>query len=132
MSISYEYEMRKGYLHFEVTGDFTLDEACRTFTGALKIVDRFAATKVLIDCLGLRGAPTAMEHYRYGEFIAAELVRYSGRRKKSPQLAYVARKPLRDRSDLSMTVASNRGAFVKPVDTVEEGLKWLGVGPDKP
>ncbi len=127
MGISYQYDMRKGYLHFEVTGEFTLDEACRTFAEALTIVDRLAATKVLIDCLGLQGAPTAMDHYRYGEFIAAELMRGSDKRKQNPQLAYVTRQPLRDKRDLSATVATNRGVFMKSVDTVEEGLEWLGV-----
>ncbi len=132
MSISVKHEMKKGYLHFEVTGDFALEEACRTFSEALQVVDRLAAAKVLVDCLGLRGAPTVMEHYRYGEFIAAELMRQSEKRKKNPQLAYVARTPLRDRADLSVTVAGNRGVFIKSFDTIEEGLAWLGVKPGGP
>ncbi len=132
MSLSFKHDAEKGYVQVEVTADYALDLACREFVEILETVDRLGATKVLVDLRGVRGTPTAIEHYRYGEAMATELMRHSARRKCNPKFAYVVQEPLRDKSDLPMTVATNRGVFMKTVATVEDGLKWLGVEPSGP
>ena len=127
MSISVRFEPKEGYLRAEVTGVFTLAEACRTFREALTVVHDRGATRILVDCLGLTGKPTTLDYYQYGEFIAAELMQYAAAGKGRLKLAYVARDPLVDPGHLSETVARNRAAQVAFVDTPAEALRWLGV-----
>lgn len=67
------FEMRRGYLYVQITGTFDLDEVMLLYFEALEEADRQAATKVLIDCLELKGLPTVADRYRFGVFAAEQL-----------------------------------------------------------
>jgi hypothetical protein len=118
--------MRGDYLYIEATGTFSIDEACRSFHDALAVIEKHGATKVLINCLQLTGTPGTMDYYTYGECVAEELRKSSlAERRGTLKLAHVAAAPLLDPDRLSAVVATNRGANMKSVDTVEKALEWL-------
>ena len=141
MSIDLEFEMRQDYLHVKVTGAFggaSIDEACRSFSKILEAVSTYNATKVLVNCFHLKGDPSTLDYYFYGQFIANELIRYRIKgRQLWPQLAYVYQEPSIDKEHFGEMVATNRGANLKSFGNMEDAFHWLGVAstnikPDHP
>jgi len=121
-----------GFLHAEAAGDFSLEEAKRTFLEMLEAVARHRVEKVLFDGGKLTGNPTTMERFYYGAFAANSVARF-GDRGVSPvtQFAYVLREPILDPQRFGETVAVNRGMFIKVFDNLEDALGWLQIAPAK-
>src|SRR3974390_3216180 len=57
-------------LRVDVTGDFSLDEAKRTFLEMMEAVAFHRTTRVLVDGRTVKGNPEPMERFYYGEFAA--------------------------------------------------------------
>jgi hypothetical protein len=132
MGMILETRAEPGFLHAEVAGKFSLEEAKRTFLEVLEAVARHKVEKVLFDGRKLIGNPTTMERFYYGAFAAKSVEKF-GIRGVSPatQFAYVLREPVLDRRRFGESVAVNRGMFVKAFDALEDALGWLRIAPAK-
>jgi len=126
MSIDLRLEMKKEYLYVQMTGVFTIEEAKGSFCKILEAASDNDAPKALLNCLQLEGAPSMIERFTYGAFVAKELRLYSIRfGRPSIKLACVAREPLLDKERFGEIVATNRGANVKMFDDEKDALNWL-------
>ena len=114
-----------GLLNVEATGEFSLEEAKRSFLEMLGAVAQYQAEKVLFDGRTLKGKPQDLERFNYGEFAAKETVRLVIEHGISPRFAYVIKDPLRDPGRFGENVAVNRGMNTKTFETREEAFAWL-------
>jgi len=128
MILSTRYEMRPEHLYIEGSGDFSVEQACRLFTEAMEFISGKDVRRILMDARQVKGQPGTLEYFRYGEFIAAEIVRFSRVGKIGPlRIAYLALPPLLDPGRFTQTVATNRGATVIATDDMDEAMHWLRI-----
>jgi len=117
-------------LNVVVTGEFSLEEAKRTFPEMLEAIALHKSKKVLFDGRKLIGNPETMERFYYGQFAAHKVA--LSEKSGAPaaiQFAYVLKEPIRDPGKFGETVAVNRGMNVKTFDSPEEAFRWLGIAP---
>src|SRR5690349_20272190 len=128
MSMQSKARFAAGLLEVEVQGEFSIEEAKRSFLETLENVGRHGATKVLIDGRTLTGEPGVIERFIYGEFAAAETARASSKHKlsRTPRFAYVLKEPMLDPRRFGENVAANRGMIIKVFENREEAIEWLG------
>lgn len=121
-----EIHPESGFLRVVATGNFSLDEAKRTFLQMLEAIAINKSMKVLIDGRELTGNPELMERFYYGKFASQKIKNFPG---VSPftAFAYVIKEPILDPKRFGENVAVNRGMCVKVFDTPEEALQWLGI-----
>jgi hypothetical protein len=113
-----------------VTGDFSLEEAQRTFSEILEAVARSKVEKVLFDGRGLAGNPELMERFYYGEFVAETVGKFTADGvSRSTRFAYVLDEPVRDPGRFGENVAVNRGMVVQTFDNDQDALEWLQMPP---
>jgi hypothetical protein len=130
MSMIIESRAESGFLHVAAMGEFSLEEAKRTFLEMLEAAARHNARKVLFDGRKLTGEPKTMERFYFGEFAAQSIVRFADRGLPyGAQFAYVLQEPVLDPQRFGETVARNRGMLVKCFDNLEEALEWFGSAP---
>lgn len=128
MGMINEYRVERDYLHVNAMGDFSLDEAKRTFLEMLRSVAQHKVVKVFFDGRALRGEPGLIERFYYGEFAALSVANFSVHGvSQSTQFAYVLEVPVRDTGRFGETVALNRGMYVKVFDNLEDARRWLGI-----
>jgi hypothetical protein len=135
MSLSLRICAGSGLLRVIATGEFSLEEAERTFLEILAAVARHKAKKILLDGRAVRGEPKSIQRFLYGDFVAHAFMSYMMERPvpPAPQFAYVLQEPVLDPQRFGETVAVNRGMWVKVFDNLEDALGWLRVAPaDKP
>src|SRR5215831_13043997 len=122
MSIRQEMHFESGLLKVEASGEFSLEEAERTFLEMLQAVAQYHAEKILFDGRKVKGNPAHIERFFYGYFAATETSRLIAKYglHKPPRFAYVMHEPLRDPLRYGQTVAENRGMNVKTFETPEE------------
>ena len=122
LKISTEAEL----LRIAATGRFSLREAKRTFVEILGAVASHDSEKVLFDGRELKGKPTFIQRFYYGEFTADAVrkfrIEYSHR---APKFAYVLAPPVLDLDRFGEIVAVNRGMNVKAFDNLKDALGWL-------
>ena len=119
-----------GLLNVVATGEFSLEEAKRTFVEMLEAIALHKSEKVLFDGRKLTGNPETMERFYYGEFAAHKVATSAIQGVcAAAQFAYVLREPLRDPRRFGESVAVNRGMNVKTFHSPEEALQWLGIAP---
>jgi len=118
-----EIHPESGFLRTDVSGEFSLEEAKRTFLEILDAVTRYKVNKVLFDGRRIAGNPQPMERFYYGEFVAEA---WRGVLPQVPTFAYVLEHPVIDPERFGETVARNRGMIVKAFDDLEDALGWLG------
>jgi hypothetical protein len=126
MSMKLEICPELGFLTVRAVGEFSLEEAGRTFLEMLEAIARHNVRKVLFDGRGLVGEPKTMERFYYGEFAARAVTAAATR---FTQFAYVLEEPVLDPWRFGEIVAVNRGMFVKAFDNQEDALEWLSVSP---
>src|SRR5262245_22545017 len=116
-----------GLLRVTATGEFSLQEAEKTFLEMLDAVARHKTEKILFDGRELQGEPDTFQRFFFGEFAAHAVARYvrEGGILPAPQFAYVLQKPILDPQRLGETVAVNRGMWVKAFAHLEDALRWL-------
>jgi hypothetical protein len=127
MSMNIECRLDSGFLQAIATGEFSLEEAHRTFLELLEAVKQTHAKKVLFDGREVTGMPVVVERFYYGEFAAIsvdEMVK-NGWTPNTPQFAYVLLEPILDPLRLGETVAVNRGMNVKAFTNTKEAMQWL-------
>lgn len=130
MDIIIEMRPESGYLHASATGEFSLEEAKRTFLEMLEAVARHQVMKVLFDGRRLTGDPDTLERFYYGKFAADAVLQFKDRGvSPATQFAYVLKEPVLDPQRFGETVAVNRGMLVKTFDNLEDALGSLGIAP---
>jgi hypothetical protein len=121
-------ENAPNFLHTRLSGEFSLEEAERTFLDILEAVDRYEATNVLVDGRGVTGEPFTMERYYYGTFVAEAVIGLcQTRNRRIPKFAYVLEEPVLDKQRFGNLVATNRGMIVKTFDNVDDAVEWLAL-----
>ena len=130
MDIIIEMRPESGYLHARATGEFSLEEAKRTFLEMLEAVARHQVMKVLFDGRRLTGDPDTLERFYYGKYAADAVLQFKDRGvSPATQFAYVLKEPVLDPQRFGETVAVNRGMLVKTFDNLEDALGSLGIAP---
>jgi hypothetical protein len=116
------------YLRMVVRGDYSLEEAKRTFLELLDEIARRQVLKVFIDGRPLEGEPETIERFYFGKFCAEAVWSYR-ERGVAPftQFAVVLVEPVLDPNRLGETTAVNRGMFIKAFANVVEAYEWLGI-----
>ena len=128
MSMKIEISFESGLLKANAIGEFSLQEAERTFLEILEAVAQHKVEKVLIDGRQLTGEPKTMERFYFGEFTAMAVAEYADRGvSRATQFAYVLVEPVLDPERFGETVAVNRGMIVKACDNPQAALEWLGI-----
>ena len=122
MSMKLEICPEPGFLTVRAVGEFSLEEAGRTFLEMLEEVARHNVSKVLFDGRGLVGEPKTIERFYYGEFAARAVAASAV---PCTQFGYVLEEPVLDPWRFGEIVALNRGMFVKAFDNQEDALEWL-------
>jgi len=113
-------------LEVHATGEFSLDEAKRTFLEMMDAVELQRTKRVLFDGRSMTGNPATLERFYYAEFAAATVAQAKTRSKSGKtQFAYVLKEPVLDSEKFGETVAVNRGMFVKAFDNLEDVFAWL-------
>jgi hypothetical protein len=130
LDIILDIRLESGFLNVSAMGEFSLQEAERTFLEMLEAVARYKVEKVLFDGRRLTGAPDTMERFLYGEFAADSVFNFRDRGvSPATRFAYVLKEPVLDRRRFGETVAVNRGMHVKAFDNLEDAVGWLGIAP---
>jgi hypothetical protein len=130
LAIVLEIRPESGILNVGAMGEFSLQEAKRTFLRMLEAVARYEVEKVLFDGRRLTGDPKTMERFYYGEFAADSVFKFRDRGvSPATKFAYVLKEPVLDPRRFGETVAVNRGMNVKAFDNLEDALGWLGIAP---
>ena len=133
MGMTVKISARPENIHIVASGDFSLDEAKRTFLEVLDAVQRHGTSKVLFDGRDINGEPLLIERFYYGQF-AADHVRYlkeHGWRGGEPQFAYVLEEPVLDWLRFGEMVARNRGLNTRAFDNPDDAVEWLALGLDE-
>jgi hypothetical protein len=130
MSMMLTISIDLGFLRVNVTGNFSLAEAKRTFIEILEAVGRSKIEKVLFDGRGIAGDPEVMERFYYGEFAAETVGGFTAHGvSRSTRFAYVLEEPMRDPGRFGENVAVNRGMDVRTFDNDQDALAWLRMSP---
>jgi hypothetical protein len=130
MSIKLKICPESGFLRVGATGEFSLEEAKRSFLEMLEAVARCKVKKVLFDGRTITGEPETIERFYYGEFAAQAVVEFSDRGvSRATRFAYLLKEPVLDPRRFGETVAVNRGMLVRTFDDLEYALGWLGITP---
>ena len=128
MSMRLEMLPDSELLRVRATGEFSLEEAKRTFLEIIEGIALHKSKRVLLDGRTITGNPQTIERFYYGEFVAQTVMRYEERGvSPATPFAYVLKEPLLDHEKFGETVAVNRGMQVRVFDTVEKALEWLGI-----
>ena len=85
MNIRQQMRFESGFLKIEASGEFSLEEAKRTFLEMLGVVSQYHAEKVVFDGRNVNGKARDFERFLYGEFAAQETMRQEPQRGDSPQ-----------------------------------------------
>jgi hypothetical protein len=130
MGMILRISVRSGLLNVTATGEFSLEEAERTFLEILDAVAQHKTEKILFDGRKLTGEPEYIERFFYGKFVADMVARFRRRGVvRAPQFAYVLQEPVLDPRRFGETVAVNRGMWVKAFDNLDGALGWLRLAP---
>jgi hypothetical protein len=117
---------RAGLLAVDATGEFSLEEAKRTFLEMMQAAALHTTKRVLFDGRAITGNPRTLERFYYAEFAAATTAQSKKQNKSGEtRFAYVLKEPVLDPEKFGETVAVNRGMCVKAFDNPEEALAWL-------
>src|SRR3954462_7826034 len=132
MSMSVKGTPSGDFLYIRTDGDFSLDEATRTFGVVLDMVMANDSRRVLFDGRFIVGEPTAVERYYYAAFAsdAVNLHREDGWLVEPPQFAYVLNEPVLDPLRLGQIVAKKRDMRVKAFDNLDDAVRRLHVRPE--
>jgi hypothetical protein len=131
MSMTVKGKREANFLYLTLEGEFTLDEATRTFGIALDMVVLNHSRKVLFDGRTIVGEPTAVERYYFAAFASetVDLLLMDEWLDEEPRIAFVLKEPVLDPLRLGQIVARKRGLDVKAFDDIDEALRWLKVVP---
>ena len=114
-------------LYAEVRGELSVTKAKEFFRQMLGEHSRAGTRKILIDCRRVCGSLTPTQRYELGIQLSAGHVQMIEGGSVPPEVAVVAVPPLFDRGMLMESVAINRGARFRAVQSLDEAAEWLAV-----
>jgi len=125
MSMDFAFRPVEDVLIAEVTGKYSLEEACSSFLKLLDYLKQNPARRVLIDTRGLqRDRISSMDDYMYAEFVAKHS--FSSELPQRPlYLAYLIPESRIESSRFPEDVAANRGVILRVFSREEDALAWL-------
>ena len=125
MSMDFAFRPVEDVLIVEVTGKYSLEEACSSFLKLLDYLKQNPARRVLIDTRGLqRDRISSMDNYLYAEFVAKHS--FSSELPQRPlYLAYLIPESRIESSRFPEDVAANRGVILRVFSREEDALAWL-------
>ena len=128
MDVALAVRADQGLLYATWSGEYSLEEAQRTFLQILAGLEQHYVPKVIVDGRPVTGEPSDAERYLYGVFVAEQVSEQCNRLKwNMPQFAYLLIPPVGDPQRLGENAAVNRGMFVKVFEDLDDALKWLGI-----
>ena len=132
MSMTINISARPENVHVVAAGEFSLDEAKRTFLEVLDAIQKLGLRKVLFDGRDITGEPLLIERFYYGQFAAEQVntLTEHGWEGEQPQFAYILSEPVLDWLRFGEMVLRNRGVNARAFDNPEEALDWLELGPE--
>lgn len=116
-------------LYAEISGEVCVKQARELFERLMGEYVRTGSECILIDCRRVVGTLTVMQRYDLGLQLYDGHLRMIESGRVPPQIAIVAVPPLFDSRMLMESVAVNRGARLRAVQTLEEAASWLGMDP---
>lgn len=124
-----DISVEPGFLRAVVAGDYSLEAAQRITQEIIEAAGRHRVDAVLIDGLEVCGAPSNMDRFQYGNFIADANARLRDKGLATlPKFAYVLKAPMAEPERFAETVAINRGMKVRMFDDHASAIAWLGMG----
>lgn len=127
MRMSLKMQAAGPVLYAEISGELRMDRVKALYRQVLEEYGRVAAAGIVIDCRELRGTLTPLQRYELGVHLFDSQVEIIERGGVPPRVVIVAVPPLFDRGMLMESVAVNRGAQFRAVESLEEAAQWLGV-----
>jgi hypothetical protein len=126
MNMQLQIRSEPNLLRVDATGDFSFEEAKRTFLQMMEAIALHSSTRILIDGRTVTGNPELMERFYFSEFTAQTVLDYQKKSgSRTPRFAYVLKIPVLDPRRFGETVALNRGMLIKVCDNMEQALAWL-------
>jgi hypothetical protein len=125
--LSYEIELRTGYIYATLGGAFDLESAKSVYRGLLQIAAAQRQPRILMDATRITGEMTMNDRLAYGSFMAEEQAGVLGALPGGPQVAILAAPPIMDPGRFTQAVANNRGVRMRASESLQELLSWLGV-----
>jgi hypothetical protein len=114
-----------GFLRAVLSGEFSLDEAKRTFVAVVQAVAEYKIKKILVDGREITGEPEGIERFYYGKYAADICHEHLYKVRLVPRFAYVLTPPVLDPWRFGETVAVNQGMIVKAFEDIEDAVEWL-------
>ncbi|HEX8359750.1 MAG TPA: hypothetical protein VF613_06580 [Longimicrobium sp.] len=114
-------------LYAEVSGEVCVKAARELFSQMMAEYVRAGAKCILIDCRRVEGTLGVMQRYELGVELYNGHLRMIESGYVPPRIAIVAVPPLFDSGMLMESVAVNRGARFRAVQSLEEAAQWLGM-----
>lgn len=125
MSIKYEISVLPTHILCVGEGTYELAEAIHAMEAAFKAASAHKQTRILLDARKMRGNPSLMQRFEFGEAVAKL---YSRRPEGSFYLiALVGNEPLLDVEHFGEVVAVNRAVPYKATMDMQEALDWLKI-----
>lgn len=116
-------------LQVAATGEVSVQEAKELYTRMLDEHVGAGTRAILIDCRELKGVLTMMQRYELGVQMFDGHLRMIEAGRVPPRIAVVAVPPLFDPGMMMESVAVNRGAQFRAVQSLEEAARWLEIDP---
>jgi len=132
MGMVFDINIAPGYLDVSATGEFSLEEAKRTFLELVDAIVRHKYDRVVVDGRKIKGEPRFIERFYYGEFVAQTVKKVLGTSSINTKFAYILVEPVLDPERFGETVAINRGMNVKVFDNTDDAFGWLELDNPKP
>lgn len=115
-----------GVLWVTASGSFELQDAKHRFIDMLNQVVSLKIPRVFFDGSTLKGEPTLIERFFYGEFAAMSVRPYRDRGVAPwTKFVYLLTVPVLDQGRFGAIVASNRGMHVRIFDDFALAHAWL-------
>jgi hypothetical protein len=125
--LSYEIELRAGYVYAALSGPFDIESAKGVYRAVLQIAVAQRHTRILMDTTRITGEMTMADRLAFGTFMAEEQASVLGALPEGPQVAILAAPPIMDPGRFTQAVANNRGVRMRASESLQELLSWLGV-----
>jgi hypothetical protein len=125
--ISYEIELRPGYVYALLSGGFDIESAKSIYRGILQVAAGQRQPRILMDATRITGEMTMNDRLAFGSFMAEEQAGILGALPGGPQVAILAAPPIMDPGRFTQAVANNRGVRMRASESLQELLSWLGV-----
>ena len=131
MSLRFEIEVRRSYLHVFCGGEFELEAVEEMFRAMFDAASEHDVLRVFVDARSLGGNPSAAERHGVSVFISEEMLERT--RLRGIRIGFVGKEPVTGPNRFVETVAKNRGCTVRAGTDMKGILDWLEIGPgDRP